>query len=333
LSGLPASAADIFSGVDGTVYVRGPIEDGDYSKFLAASGGQNLSVDLSSPGGNLFSALQIGAYVRGHGYSTLVRDESTCASACALLWLAGRNRVAGRRAAIGFHAASMNGSVASDGNAVVGAYLSQLGLSLDAVVKLTHSSPDDMYWLKLNDAKALGIDLYVKDGETVQHQPVTTYQPASRQEDQPASKRQPTLREAAFDLSARYLQALKEGRIDSLAKMYGPTVSYHGKTISNAAVRQDLMMYLETWSTRSYAVDPDSVAIFCDQKTCDIALSYDWDVSSERRNLRSVGTVTTELELYEMIDGTFLIDKISEKIRRRQLSKLREPACIGPFCF
>ena len=156
---------------------EGLLEDDDYSKFLAASGGQNLTVDLNSPGGSLLSALQMGAYVRDNGYSTLVRDESTCASACALLWLAGRNRVAGRRAAIGFHAASVNGSVVSDGNAVVGAYLSQLGLSLDAVVKLTQSSPDDMYWLKLNDAKALGIDLYVKDGESVQHQPVTTYQP------------------------------------------------------------------------------------------------------------------------------------------------------------
>ena len=68
-----------------------------------------------------------------------------------------------------------------------------------------------MYWLKLNDAKALGIDLYVKDGESVQHQPVTDASPASRQEDQPVSKRQPTLREAAFDFTARYLQALKEG--------------------------------------------------------------------------------------------------------------------------
>lgn len=153
LSGIPANAADIFSGVDGTAYVRGPIEDGDYSKFLAASGGQNLTVDLNSPGGNLLSVLQMGAYVRDNGYSTLVRDGSTCASACALLWLAGRNRVAGRRAAIGFHAASVNGSVVSDGNAVVGAYLSQLGLSLGAVVKLTQSSPDDMYWLKLSDAK------------------------------------------------------------------------------------------------------------------------------------------------------------------------------------
>ena len=85
LSGLAANAADIFSGLKGTVYVRGPIEDDDYSKFLAASGGQNLTVDLNSPGGSLLSALQMGAYVRDNGYSTLVRDELTCASACALL--------------------------------------------------------------------------------------------------------------------------------------------------------------------------------------------------------------------------------------------------------
>jgi hypothetical protein len=76
-------------------------------------------------------ALNIGSAIRRMGFDTLVLSNKTCASACALIWLAGHYRWAGPKAAIGFHAIYYgDGNISSGGNALVGAYLRDLGLSL-----------------------------------------------------------------------------------------------------------------------------------------------------------------------------------------------------------
>src|SRR4051812_6687493 len=47
------------------------------------------------------------------------------------------------------------------GNAVVGAYLNQLGLSQNAIAYLTSPPPDSLQWLTPNDARQLGIEVEV----------------------------------------------------------------------------------------------------------------------------------------------------------------------------
>jgi hypothetical protein len=83
----------------------------------------------------------------------------TCASACALIWLAGARRYVWDTAKIGFHGAfdavTMEGS--GPGNAIVGAYLNKLGLSYQAIVYMTAASPTDMRWLHSDDAKRWGV--------------------------------------------------------------------------------------------------------------------------------------------------------------------------------
>ena len=66
---------------------------------------------LESPGGSLSEGIELGRVVSDHGLRTVTRYE--CASACALIFLAGRERVlVGSRAKIGFHQAAIvhNGS-------------------------------------------------------------------------------------------------------------------------------------------------------------------------------------------------------------------------------
>jgi hypothetical protein len=62
---------------------------------------------------------------------------------------------------IGFHAIFLgdNGKVSSDGNAVVGAYLSQLGLSSNAIRYITATDPTSIQWLTLQDAEDNGIEV------------------------------------------------------------------------------------------------------------------------------------------------------------------------------
>jgi hypothetical protein len=65
---------------------------------------------------------------------------------------------------VGFHAAySGSGQFKREsgvGNAIVGAYLNQLGLSLDPIAYITTPGPDEIQWLSVRDALRIGISVY-----------------------------------------------------------------------------------------------------------------------------------------------------------------------------
>jgi cell division septation protein DedD len=65
------------------------------------------------------------------------------------------------RARIGFHAAynAASGQETGLGNALVGAYLTRIGLPYSAVIYITKASPNSMTWLSLADAKRQGIEV------------------------------------------------------------------------------------------------------------------------------------------------------------------------------
>jgi hypothetical protein len=106
------------------------------------------------------ASLAIGRLIRTYGYSTNVNDDDLCASSCALAWLAGNARYMHLRAHIGFHATftldgNGNRSVASAGNAIVGAYLQEMGISPAMIGQLTEAAPNDIYWLQATDANQM----------------------------------------------------------------------------------------------------------------------------------------------------------------------------------
>jgi len=93
--------------------------------------------------------MQIGELVGKRAMLTFVPGDRTCASACALLWVAGRLRTVGDTPQIGFHAAYDEDSGRESGaaNAVVGAYLRDLGFGYKAIHLMTHKGPTDLEWL------------------------------------------------------------------------------------------------------------------------------------------------------------------------------------------
>ena len=146
------------------IFVVGQLSIGDDKQFLkVALNSENAIVVFQSPGGNLFAGIEIGKAIRLKGFFTLVPDGVQCASACALAWLGGRSRYMGATANVGFHAvyvkAEGQAAVSSAGNAVVGAYLNQLGLPTSAIIYITEAPPDGMQWLNFVDARRYGIDV------------------------------------------------------------------------------------------------------------------------------------------------------------------------------
>jgi hypothetical protein len=164
-----------------TILVRGEIRKGDGNEFETKVGKHNRGlVVLSSPGGNVTEALQIGAIINTQGLATMVADE--CASACALIWLSGVRRYFNKGAKIGFHAAYVhrNGKATETGmgNAEIGSYLTHLGLSIEVIRFVTAAPPNTIRWLSLGDAKRLGIA--VIEGQSVVD-PQNSNQPPSYQ--------------------------------------------------------------------------------------------------------------------------------------------------------
>ena len=150
----------------GTAYIflEGEINYGDEAAFIdAALRVPKGFVVLSSPGGNVHAAIEIGKAVRLKGYRTAVLDGETCASACGLIWLGGNTRFMARNAQVGFHAVSLSNDpkrlADSVGNALVGAYLSQINMPTDAIAYITRAQPDDMRWLTVEDAREVGIEV------------------------------------------------------------------------------------------------------------------------------------------------------------------------------
>lgn len=175
-SGAVAADVDVLfaDGDFAQIIIQGPITKGDGGDFYElAERYPRASVALDSPGGNVMEALSIGSEIRLRGFTTFVAGgEMQCYSACALIWVAGVRRYMIADAKIGVHAAY---SMVADrdgveearesgvGNAQIGAYLNELGLSAKAISFFTVAAPDEFKYITPSVAQVFDIDVYVQD--------------------------------------------------------------------------------------------------------------------------------------------------------------------------
>ena len=146
------------------IRVKGQFLAGDAKKFeTTILPFRRAVVEFASEGGTIYDGLVMGKLINGLGFWTVVRAGKTCASACAIAWLGGSQRFAEKGAKIGFHAAYVmqKNKTEENGmaNAIVGAYLTKLGLTEDAVAYATASGPWQMTWLTPKAAREVGIEV------------------------------------------------------------------------------------------------------------------------------------------------------------------------------
>jgi hypothetical protein len=150
---------------EGRVFIDvvGKIDDGDFETFKQKTDQIHLKklviVTLISNGGAIGPAIQIGELVRKRRMLTFVPSDRTCASACALIWVAGWLRTVGDTPQIGFHAAYDEDTrrESGAGNAVMGAYLRGLEFDYKAIHFMTHKGPTSVEWLTPELAKEMGV--------------------------------------------------------------------------------------------------------------------------------------------------------------------------------
>lgn len=167
------------------ITISGPINLNDDEAFrqIAALAGKAIVV-LNSEGGSVVAALEIGRAIRLKGFATAVLPNTLCASACALAWLAGSPRFLSTTSHIGFHASYVvsggKASASGVGNALVGAYLNQIGLSQRAIVYVTSAPPKGMEWLSPQTAGQIGVSFTSLDQASSHSAPVEPEGPPTR---------------------------------------------------------------------------------------------------------------------------------------------------------
>ncbi len=142
--------------------VSGVIGPGAHQQFRAAlSRGIPELVVLDGPGGILGEALLIAEEVRRRRLNTLVADNRSCASACAIVFLSGRTKYLGSGAAVGLHSASFaDGRADPKATEIMAAYLRQVGVPSSTLRNMARTAPSDIRWLTRAEQRAVGIRAY-----------------------------------------------------------------------------------------------------------------------------------------------------------------------------
>jgi hypothetical protein len=273
------------------IKISGTIQDGDSERFnaIAANLTGKAVIVLSSPGGKVIQAMAIGETIHNSNFGTAVVNDGMCASACALIWIAGGKRFVNGSSHVGFHAAyTGSGDDAREtgaGNALVGAYLTKLGLSYEAILYATSKAPDDMQWLSADDARRLGIEITMLPDPT----------PARRQPQPAVAQNVPAggpVERAAMNLVMAYYNYWSQSgtNVEQLAGYYNTTVNFFGANTPRSKVMDGKRQFAARWPIRHFTVQQNTLYAQCDNTQCSVSGVVQWDTSSVERNDHSVGS-------------------------------------------
>jgi hypothetical protein len=255
----------------GLVLLDGDIELDDVAQFWSkVAAFSKATVAFRSEGGSLLAGIRIGTLIRDRGFATLVPDGAWCASACAVAWLGGVQRLLGTDSKVGFHAAYvLKGHKATEsgpGNAVLGAYLYQLGLSEDAIVYVTQADPSSIRWLNLEQAAQYGIDVALAPWAVQSASPTD---PVIKPEPEEGLQRRAT--DFVLALASRWSSPNEEA-FRSFDELYADKVRYRGKLTLRQDVVLDKHRFAERWPQRSYTIRAESISVTCakESETCNV---------------------------------------------------------------
>ncbi len=268
------------------VGIEGQLELADGEKFATLIRPLGTTIVLfNSPGGNLLAGLRIGQLIHSRQFSTLVPDDSVCASACALAWVGGTQRYLGPKSRLGFHAAYMldgeTSRVSGSANAIVGAYLDRLGLGDEAIYALTDADPDDVRWLDVAGANRLGIAVREFRVDTVTPPPV-------------AAPPIYSARQRANAIVTAYFNAGSSDGVSALQWLtshYAPLVDFYGKATSAQSVLKEKAAFVRRWPERIYIPIDKATATVCslDGRICRVTGTMQYEARSYSRGAYSAG--------------------------------------------
>ncbi len=298
-----AKAADIvvkpLEGGSTLIAIDGELELSDIDSFRAKAEPLPLgrtTVEFRSKGGRLLAGIRIGAQIRAKRFNTVVPDGAQCASACALAWLGGVPRFVGESSSVGFHTAYIlkTGGPAESGpgNAILGAYLNQIGLSEEAILYITHAAPTSVQWMSLEEAAEYGI--------AVAKLPPIGVSPDAGDavgKDRPQGSPghpQGSPEQRAIDFVHSLFQRWSRPNAELLPvldRLYTEKVLYHGKSTARQSVLLSKRRFANRWTQRNYAIRPGSLSATCAAAggSCRVKGTMSWKLHETKTTTASHG--------------------------------------------
>lgn len=142
--------------------LQGRIVKGDAARLTQALHGEKFSaVLLNSPGGSVLEARDMARAIRALRVPVVVPDRAVCASACFMLFAAGRDRVAEPGAMIGVHSASVAGGNETMDTLGVTTLMAreaaQYGVPPAITGRMVTTAPGQMAWLTRSELEQMGV--------------------------------------------------------------------------------------------------------------------------------------------------------------------------------
>ncbi|UOM34278.1 hypothetical protein [Acuticoccus sp. I52.16.1] len=296
------------------VVIAGEIALGDADRFRNAV--RDLPpaiVDLDGPGGKLLDALAIGDQVREREDLTSVASGAHCTSACALIWIAGVERVWQDGGSIGFHAAAAReGDVVrmtASGNAIVGAYLTRLGYPLSVVVMATEADHTSMAYLTA--------DLAARSGLTYRHVPrglrdgrltATAATPSRHDLAERMARRRDERHEEAVTRAKQFLDFYFSSAnapptaLRTLAgRIYADQVDSFGERVSRAELIRRRAAYAERWPHYTLTkTGAPSVTCTSGGASCTLVGEAELDAANPATGATLQGTLQYSVKLHRL---------------------------------
>jgi hypothetical protein len=140
----------------------------DAGKFVA-------NIRLNSEGGNLLEGVKLADAIRFGKMSTNVGKNSTCASACFLMFASGSTKFASYGAQIGIHGASDETgreTVSSNAATVSMAKVAkELGVPPAIIGRMVVTPPTEMVWLSPQELQSMGVTMVGRPAQTALDSP------------------------------------------------------------------------------------------------------------------------------------------------------------------
>jgi ATP-dependent protease ClpP protease subunit len=157
---------------DGAIEIVGKISQSDVARLdtLLKNAKSTVHIWLSSNGGELLPAMQMGRLIRGRAAWTAILGPASCASACVFLLAAGVNRATWLDANVGIHRpsfppglfANLNSSDATRLYSSLAercrAYLKEMGMADSLLEEMLKVPSGDIRWLKKDDLWQFGLE-------------------------------------------------------------------------------------------------------------------------------------------------------------------------------
>ena len=292
------------------VAVEGNFELPDVETFrmkVASLSPARTTVAFRSKGGRLLAGIRIGTLIRTKKFATVVPDGAECASACALAWLGGTRRLLGKDSMVGFHSAYIQKDAgpaeSGPGNAILGAYLNQLGLSEKAILYITQAAPTSMKWMSMEDAAEHGIAVTLLHSNDAT---ITEY---------PQGSRERRAIDFVLSLVARWSGPNTE-LLPLLDALYPDKVLYNGKSTPRRAVLLSKRRLADRWTQRTYTIRPGSLSAACPGSgaTCRVKGTMSWKFENPETKSSSHGVGSFEYSIVDDGEGFHVAAETSPAI-------------------